>query len=78
LPADGRLLARPRAKQTLLRYLRAYLHEVSAAAGITQRIVPHQLRHYAASRTMPRGSKRRDLRPSECEAACTPVVQHAA
>jgi len=49
LPPDGRLLARPRAKQTLLRYLRAYLHEVSTAAGIAQRIVPHQLRHTYAS-----------------------------
>ena len=30
------LLARPRNKQTVLRYLRAYLHEVSAAgAGTT-------------------------------------------
>ena len=35
LPADGRLLALPRTK-TLLRYLRAYLHEVSTAgAGTT-------------------------------------------
>ena len=49
LPPDGRLLARPRAKQTMLRYLRAYLHEVSTAAGIAQRIVPHQLRHTYAS-----------------------------
>ena len=55
LPADGRLLARPRTKQTLLRYLRAYLHEVSAAAGITQRIVPHQLRHTYASEMLRSG-----------------------
>jgi hypothetical protein len=49
LPADHRLLARPRSKQTLIRSLRAYLHEVAAAAGIPTRIVPHQLRHtYAA------------------------------
>jgi integrase len=53
LPADHRLLARPRSKQTLIRTLRAYLHEVSAAAGIPARIVPHQLRHYAGSRTIP-------------------------
>ena len=29
-------------------------HAVCAEAGIPKRIVPHQLRHYAASRTMPR------------------------
>ena len=53
LPADGRLLARPRSKQTLIRKLRRYLHEVSVAAGIPSRIVPHQLRHYAGLRTIP-------------------------
>jgi integrase len=53
LPADGRLLARPRSKQTLIRNLRAYLHEVCAAAGIPTRVVPHQLRHYAGFRTIP-------------------------
>ena len=55
LPADGRLLARPHTKQTLLRHLREYLHEVSAAAGITQRIVPHQLRHTYASEMLRSG-----------------------
>ena len=55
LPADGRLLARPHTKQTLLRHLRAYLHEGSAAAGITQRIVPHQLRHTYASEMLRSG-----------------------
>ena len=54
LPPDGRLLSRPHGKQALIRQLRYYLHEVTAAAGITTRIVPHQLRHYAAPRTMPR------------------------
>jgi integrase len=49
LPADGRLLARPRSKQTLIRNLRAYLHEVCAAAGIPTRVVPHQLRHTYAT-----------------------------
>jgi hypothetical protein len=34
--------------------LRPYLSDVAAAVGIPTRIVPHQLRHYAASRTMPR------------------------
>jgi integrase len=49
LPADGRLLARPSGKQTLIQQLRPYLHDVSAAVGISTRIVPHQLRHTYAS-----------------------------
>ena len=35
LPADGRLLARPSGKQTLIQQLRPYLHDVSAAVGIS-------------------------------------------
>ncbi len=49
LPPDGRLLARPHGKTALIRQLRYYLYEVRAAAGITTRIVPHQLRHTYAS-----------------------------
>jgi site-specific recombinase XerD len=49
LPPDGRLLSRPHGKQALIRQLRYCLHEVTAAAGITTRIVPHQLRHTYAS-----------------------------
>jgi integrase len=49
LPADGRLLARHSGKQTLIKQLRPYLHDVSAAVGISTRIVPHQLRHTYAS-----------------------------
>jgi hypothetical protein len=37
-----------------VKQLRSYLPNVVAAVGITTRIVPHQLRHYAAFRTMPR------------------------
>ena len=55
LPADHRLLARPRSKQTLIRTLRAYLHEVSAAAGIRARVVPHQLRHTYATEMLRAG-----------------------
>jgi integrase len=62
LPPDGWLLSRPDGKQALIRQLRYCLHEVTAAAGITTRIVPHQLRHYAASRTMPRGCSRSALK----------------
>jgi integrase len=46
---DGHLLARPVSRHMLIRQLRSYLHEVSAAAGIPGRIVPHQLRHTYAS-----------------------------
>jgi integrase len=49
LPPDGHLLVRPNGKTALIRQLRYYLHEVSAAAGILTRIVPHQLRHTYAS-----------------------------
>jgi integrase len=49
LPLDGRLLARPRHKQTLVKQLRSYLPDVVAAVGIRTRIVPHQLRHTYAS-----------------------------
>lgn len=49
LPPDGRLLSRPQGKQALIRQLRYYLHEATAGAGITGRVVPHQLRHTYAS-----------------------------
>ena len=52
LPLDGHLLARPHGKTALIRQLRFYLHEVCTAAGISNRIVPHQLRHYLPFRTM--------------------------
>jgi integrase len=53
LPPDGRLLARPRSKEALLRQLRDYLHQVCHSLGLSTRIVPHQLRHYSGLRTMP-------------------------
>ena len=49
LPPDGRLLARPTSKETLIKQLRPYLYDVVAAVGIPTRIVPHQLRHTYAS-----------------------------
>ncbi|MBA0085296.1 MAG: tyrosine-type recombinase/integrase, partial [Acidobacteria bacterium Pan2503] len=49
LPADGRLLARPGAKDTLLRHFRDYLHQVCHSLGLSTRIVPHQLRHSYAT-----------------------------
>jgi site-specific recombinase XerD len=49
LPPDGRLLSRPHGKQALIKQLRPCLQEISAAVGISSRIVPHQLRHTYAS-----------------------------
>ena len=49
LPADGRLLARHKGKQTLIKQLRPYLSDAAAAVGIPKRIVPHQLRHTYAT-----------------------------
>jgi integrase len=55
LPPDGRLLARRSSKPAFIRQLRAYLREVSTAAGITGRIVPHQLRHTYATEMLRAG-----------------------
>ena len=54
-PDNGLLLARPHSKQTLIRHLRCYLHEVTAAVAISTRIVPHQLRHTYASEMLRSG-----------------------
>jgi integrase len=48
-PPDGFLLARTHGRERLLRGLRQSLHEISAAAGISAWIVPHQLRHTYAT-----------------------------
>jgi integrase len=55
LPADGRLLARPGAKDTLLRHLRDYLHQVCHGLGLSTRLVPHQLRHTYATEMLRAG-----------------------
>jgi integrase len=55
LPADGRLLARPRSKEALVRQLRDYLHQVCHALGLSIRIVPHQLRHTYATEMLRAG-----------------------
>ena len=41
-------------------------------------VTPHTLRHYAASRTMPRGSERSGSRPSEYEVWLDTIIRHAA
>jgi integrase len=48
-PADGFLLARPHGREMLLRGIRKSLHEITAAAGISAWVVPHQLRHTYAT-----------------------------
>jgi integrase len=55
LPADGRLLARPRTKEALVRQLRDYLHQVCHAISLSTRIVPHQLRHTFATEMLRAG-----------------------
>jgi site-specific recombinase XerD len=55
LPADGRLLARARSKEALVRQLRDYLHQVCHALGLSTRIVPHQLRHTYATEMLRAG-----------------------
>jgi integrase len=55
LPPDGRLLARPRTKDTLLHRFRDYLHQVCHPLGLSTRIVPHQLRHTYATEMLRAG-----------------------
>jgi site-specific recombinase XerD len=55
LPANGRLLARPGAKDTLLRHFRDYLHQVCHSLGLSTRIVPHQFRHTYATEMLRAG-----------------------
>ncbi len=55
LPPDGRLLARPDAKDTLLRHFRDYLHQVCHSLGLSTHIVPHQLRHTYATEMLRAG-----------------------
>src|SRR5207248_2074392 len=55
LPPDGRLLARPRTKDTLLHRFRDYLHQVCHSLGLSTRIVPHQLRHTYATEMLRAG-----------------------
>jgi integrase len=45
LPANGRLLAWPGTKVSLLARLREYLHMVCYSMGLPTDIVPHQMRH---------------------------------
>ena len=55
LPTDGKLLARLRSKEALVRQLRDYLHQVCHALGLSTRIVPHQLRYTYATEMLRAG-----------------------
>jgi len=55
LSGDGRLLARPRSKEALVRQLRDYLHQVCYSLNLSLRIVPHQFRHTYASEMLRAG-----------------------
>ena len=55
LPADGRLLARPLTKETVVRQLRDYLHQVCHWLDLSTRIVPHQFRHTYATEMLRSG-----------------------
>jgi len=52
---DNFLIGRPRARETLIRQFRKYLREVTTAAGINTRIVPHQFRHTYATEMLMAG-----------------------
>ena len=52
---NGFLVSPGRSRQTLIPQLRATLHEVAAAVGITTRIVPHQFRHTYATEMLRAG-----------------------
>ena len=53
--ADGFLLARPQGRARLGYELRMALHEITAAVGISSRIVPHQFRHSFATEMLRAG-----------------------
>jgi len=53
--SDPFLLPRNRARETLIRRLRAAFRDAVAAAGITSRIVPHQSRHTYATEMLRSG-----------------------
>jgi integrase len=52
---DNFLIGRPRARETLIRHFRAHLREVTMAAGINTRVVPHQFRHTYATQMLMAG-----------------------
>jgi site-specific recombinase XerD len=74
----GLLLPRAGSHDALYQTLLPALADAAKRAGCSGPVTPHRLRHYAASQTMPRGSKQTGARPLEYRVACAPAVQHAA
>jgi site-specific recombinase XerD len=64
------LFLNPSGKRITERGVRNIVKLYSALLTGDFTIHPHSFRHYAASRTMPRGSKRGAQRPAECGFAC--------
>jgi site-specific recombinase XerD len=52
---DNFLIGWPRARETMIRQFRSYLHAVTTAAAINTRIVPHQFRHTYATEMLMAG-----------------------
>jgi integrase len=61
------LLPRPKGRGVLCGQLRAALSDAATQAGIAAHIVPHQMRHYAGSRTIPGETSRYGERPVNVE-----------
>ena len=55
--------------------LQTACREAARVAGLSKHVTVHTMRHYAASRTMPRGSRRSGPRPVEYWVACAPAMQ---
>jgi site-specific recombinase XerD len=54
--------------------VREICQHLAEKVGIKKQVSPHIWRHYAASRTMPRGSKRPAQGPRNTGGACAPVI----
>jgi site-specific recombinase XerC len=76
--SEGLLLPRGGGQWAASHPLRDALADAAARAGCSAHVTPHRLRHYAASRTMPRESKRSTPRPAERQVAYAPAAQDAA
>jgi integrase len=65
LRSEGLLIPRGRSRMVLYLTLHRALVGAAKRAACCSHVSPHRLRHYAASRTMPRGSRRSAPRPVE-------------
>jgi site-specific recombinase XerD len=74
--AEGTAMTRAGFDYVLNKHVREAAKTCASLSG--RPVSPHQLRHYAASRTMPRGLKRSARRSVECGVVFTHAVQDAA